>query len=233
MSGMFFCWGGLQYMVFPDRLDIIPSVSMMPSKEAKIQGDQHHWTSQHDHSDPFWPYAYYILLYTSHIYNIIYVYNVIYKYVYIYVCVYTWAKLSWPHCDLNGLIFSRNHPQQTTYFRLVIILNSLLILPRYTHIAGKVGVLFAEGHGNWLTIGESGGCYKWTTLSSMVPAKPTSSYGFPEPCPISRELLLISCQMQALIDYDVFACDILLCLHTRTDELRWSILSGLQWDNSI
>ena len=86
-------------------------------------------------------------------------------YIYIYVCVYTWAKLSWPHCDLNGLIFSRNHPHQTTYFRLVIILNSL---PRYTNIAGKVGVLFAEGHGNWLTIGESGGCYKWTTLSSMV-----------------------------------------------------------------
>lgn len=26
--------GGLQYMVFPDRLDIIPSVSMLPSKEA-------------------------------------------------------------------------------------------------------------------------------------------------------------------------------------------------------
>jgi hypothetical protein len=178
-----------------------------------------------------------ISYYIHHIYIILYMYIMLYinMYIYIYmcVCVYTWAKLSWPHCDLNGLIFSRNHPQQTTYFRLVIILNSLLILPRYTHIAGKVGVLFAEGHGNWLTIGESGGCYKWTTLSSMVPAKPTSSYGFPEPCPISRELLLISCQMQALIDYDVFACDILLCLHTRTDELRWSILSGLQWDNSI
>lgn len=40
------CSGGLQYMVFPDRLDVIPSVSMMPSKE--VGNSRNRWTSQHD-----------------------------------------------------------------------------------------------------------------------------------------------------------------------------------------
>ena len=68
-------------MVFPDRLDIIPSVSMMPSKEAKIPGDQH----QPEHPNMT------ILIHSGHMFVIYITYTshiYIYIYIYIYISIY-------------------------------------------------------------------------------------------------------------------------------------------------